>query len=926
MKKNTFRKGIVCILIFCMILPVFSEMVYAVSPVSRNRKTIIKVAFYELDGFFEYDDQGNETGYGVEYLEELAKYGDFEFEYVPCESWSETKEKLVNGEVDIRMPVTKPGNGKVNSETQYSSEYIMSTFYAILVPKSREDLFYGDKEAIANLTLGYEKASMDDVLKETLEDRIDMSKLKEFDDINDCRQAMKSGEIDGIVTNIMDLTYDLKMLDRFYNINNYITTMQGNPLMVEIDEALSELKLEEPSFQMELYAKYYPARVYTPFTKEEEAYLQNDVTVRVGIIDGLKPISYYDSKDGTLKGIVVDLMKAISAVTGLKMELISLGNKNPEEALKNGEVDILVPYEGGKVEDEFFQTKELFHGEIVCVTTENKITLHSESLVGIYAYEDGVAEMIAKELGVRVKSYDSVKEVFAALRHGDVEAIFTNRFIAEYAMNNPRNTELAIMHSPQFLSRITIVGNINDELQGILNKGIQRVSKDTLSDVIEKNILYTWEDMSVMDTVYVYRLLFVGLLIGLFMVAGILQYYINSKKKYILEIEAKSRESEQASRAKTEFLSRMSHEIRTPMNAVIGLASMGARGEIAQEDTKATFGQIQRSGKFLLALINDILDVSKIESGKIEFHEELVHLEEWYHSVVNMIQPLADDKNVVLKTRLNIQGNSGIYMDEMRMKQVVVNLLNNAIKFSEPGDCVAFRLDCTPVGEGKSHLILQVEDEGCGMSEAFQEKMYEPFEQEAGGLATTVKGTGLGLSIVKRLIDQMGGAINCDSRLNEGTVFTIEVDKKSSKWQESPVKKEEIVPKQIRVTGKVLLVEDNDINAIVVEKMLSTMGFSYVWAKNGKEAVETFKDAPDGTFQLILMDIRMPVMDGLQATTAIRSLKKSDAATIPIIALTADAFDGDKMRCVNAGMNDHLAKPLEMEELKKLLMKWCGGN
>lgn len=381
-------------------------------------------------------------------------------------------------------------------------------------------------------------------------------------------------------------------------------------------------------------------------------------------------------------------------------------------------------------------------------------------------------------------------------------------------------------------------------------------------------------------------------------------------------------QTRRANTAKSVFLSRMSHEMRTPMNAIIGMSSLGQEEYQDAQAVKAYFKQISSSGQYLLGLINDILDMSRIENGKMSLHEEWIDCMSIIHSVIDMLQPLLQERHVTLKTDFHALCKHSIFADEMRIKQIFVNLLNNAIKFSDKDSVVEWNLRTAAQTEKTVLLETEIRDYGCGMSEAFQKKLFQPFEQEQNAYGTERQGTGLGLAIVKNLVDMMGGSIAVQSKLGQGTTFIIRIQHDCSQTLPYVQLQERTETIESLAGKRILLVEDNRINKEVAQKLLEKEKMIVEYAQNGRQAVEAFEKSEIGYYQVILMDVRMPEMDGFAATCAIRALPRADASVIPIIAMTADAFIEDMQKTQAVGMNAHLSKPIEPKLLYETLRQW----
>ena len=389
-------------------------------------------------------------------------------------------------------------------------------------------------------------------------------------------------------------------------------------------------------------------------------------------------------------------------------------------------------------------------------------------------------------------------------------------------------------------------------------------------------------------------------------------------------LKVTAQRAESAAMAKTEFLSRMSHDIRTPLNAIIGLT------HLAEDETKLSVIQeylhkIGTSGKFLLGLINDILDMSKIENGDLTLNPSSFSLKEFKEYINTIIRPLTEAKKLHFDVKLEPCICKNILVDKLRFNQIFFNLLSNAVKFTPEGGTISFTMEKLPMKGEKYGLRFQVKDTGIGMSEEFQKTMYTPFTQENSSLSNKSTGTGLGLSIVKSLVDAMGGTITVQSEIGKGTAFQIDLyfDVVDEVVED---KKPTFSTKSLQ-GAKVLLVEDNDINIYVAQLVLEKVGCLVTVAKNGQEAIDTFAKSADHGFDIILMDVRMPVMDGLEATKRIRAMTRPDAKRIPIIAMTADAFDEEKKKTIEMGMNYHLAKPINPPVLYQVLSQYVGkGN
>ena len=381
------------------------------------------------------------------------------------------------------------------------------------------------------------------------------------------------------------------------------------------------------------------------------------------------------------------------------------------------------------------------------------------------------------------------------------------------------------------------------------------------------------------------------------------------------ELEIVAHRAEAAAHAKTEFLSRMSHDIRTPMNAIIGLTHL-AREEDDIQVVREYLQNIDTSSTFLLGLINDILDMSKIENGELTLKEDPFTKTEFENSINTVIQPLMNEKDIRFIFRMT-DDIECIRVDRLRFSQIFFNLLSNAAKFTPTGGTVEFISESLPPKDGKAGIRFTVRDDGIGMSQEFMQHMYDPFSQERTKLGDCSKGSGLGLPIVKSLVDAMDGSISVSSQLGKGTVFTVDLYVMTAEAK-AEEKEGEFSTENLK-GAQILLVEDNEINIYVAQIILEKAGCIVTVARNGEEAVETFKESERHYFDAILMDVRMPIMNGIEATREIRKLSRADAKEVPVIAMTADAFDEERRNTLEAGMNYHLSKPINPPVLYQIL-------
>ncbi|MDD4850096.1 MAG: ATP-binding protein [Gemmiger sp.] len=911
--KRGWRVG--CAFLLCLLL--FGLWA---APAHAAPGDTLRVAFCPLSGFFEYDEAGKETGYGVELLDKLSKYTGIQFTYVPADGWEDTKQMLLDGRADIRMPGTAPS--VPSTDLGYTQHNIMDTFYAVLTLNSREDLIYNDYATLGTLrcavTRGLKKVSPVDGQLAGV--GMSQENLVDYENYNACRAALDAGEVDAVITNILDMTPDMKQLARFPTVCNYISMTLGNPYLDVLNDALAELSMDEPAFLANLYKKWFPDRVVVPFTREELEYLntlgtQEGSGLNFYFHDGEGFLSRREN-DGSMAGFYPLLAARVADKVGVPCTLSEMTDAVqrtyifPEFYYDYGwaashNTEITKPYfivsyykifrKGGNLSPET--------GKVAAV---NNFRVTEDLLNSGYTQDQLVL----------CEDYEACLEAVQA-RHADIT--YLPSYAADYYLNLYRYNALsAVLSEYSHQVCFAVYGEQSALLASILDKVLAATGDEELNALLvectalrpTQNLLLEWLYENPLRSVAV-----ISSLVAALVVLGMVLLFMARTRRQNMALL-------QATQAKQSFLARMSHDMRTPMNAIIGFSAFGQEST-ALDESKGYHTKINRAGRYLLQLINDSLDLSKLETGKYRFNLEPTGSEEFVEALRNILQPRAEEKGITLTIRDNTIAQRKVLFDKLRLQQIFVNLLNNAIKFTPPGGHVVLTLSGELQGSDTMQTAFTVADDGIGMSEEFQkERMYAPFEQADAG--EMENGTGLGLSIVKELVDAMGGQITCESAPGKGTTFTVTITTKLAEPCSSPAPAAAPAAPaadalQSLAGKRVLVCEDHPMNREIAARLLKKVGMLVEDAPDGQQGVAQFAAAAPGYYSAILMDVRMPVMDGLAATRAIRALPRPDAATIPILAMTANAFAEDAQACVDAGMNEHLAKPIDPQALYQAL-------
>ncbi|NLZ69000.1 MAG: response regulator [Spirochaetales bacterium] len=880
----------------------------AIFPVIAKTQEL-KVAMYPLEGFFNVEANGTYSGYGIDFFNRIEELSDFSFSYVVCNSWSETRDKLINGDVDIRVPVEEPVNK--NPNYQYSSEDVLQTFYTIMTLNEPTDLAFKDYEQIATLEFGIVRGAIEATkINEYFDDfEINKDKLLFYDDYNYCYNALKKGEIDGVITNIMDYTPDLKVIKKFANINNYLVMRVSDNRFWELDVAISQLKISDPNFLAQLNKKWFPERINYSYTSSELDVILNKELV-IAFDRQVLPLINKDAKTNTYRGLIVDLVNQICKEIGIASYRFTID--------LNENYDVLV-------------TSDLFATKSEVVNSLNFLSLplamiknptNSGELkhYGVLGLKDNIKSSLANNNYnyVDYSEFDNSLLAFERLKNGQIDTLFGNLLAINYYLQKPQYNDFSINLVPNnyenFYFKFT---NSSYLVPQIFNKGVLNLSSATKKLIIDSYSLKANSySLTFSDLVYQNRLWILGVVVFLLMLGVCFVVVFKIKAKCYLTVSKNNEEFTSANKAKADFLSRVSHDLRTPLNTIIGLSELATDNTKLDTTTEEYLSEIKASGKFILCLINDILDMSIIEANKVVLKLETLNLHKFVAIVSRMFTPLAKEKNINFVVTDDFAIDS-IRIDVNRFQQIIFNFISNAIKFTPNEGLVEFDCSSLFISEGNCLIQFSIRDNGIGMSKEFEKDMYEPFSQEG---RINAEGSGLGLSINAHLIKLMNGIISCDSEINKGTTFSVAIPALISGQAHEPVLEDlNYIDYELLKGKRILICEDHPLNAKIESQLLTRVGIVSEVAENGKIGFDKYCEHSEGYYDAIFMDIRMPVLDGLVTTSLIRSSYRSDAKDIIIIALTADASQEDVRKSKEMGMNNHLAKPIESAVLYHVL-------
>ena len=930
MKHTRILRFFIVLIFFLGIIGVFSIKSYA-----REEKTV-RIGYYETDNFQEgATDKEAKSGYGYEYIQKVASYTGWHYEYV-YGTWTELYKKLINGEIDMLGGVAYTKE-RTKSISYPDYDMLNETFY-IYKDVDDKSIQCGDLESYKGKKIGVLKndTKMVERFQKWIKKTHAEIETVYYESIEECGKDFNNKKIDGFVSadNIVSSYTGITPVEKIGKEPYYLCiAKKRKDLLNELNIALSIIDEQDARELEELKTKYSTESSISVFlSKQESEWMKKHSTITVGYINNYLPYSDTDN-DGMVIGLVADIVPdLIAALPGdYSPDIVYQGYDSQEElfkVLKAGEVDFIFPVssEAWYAEQKGYQQSssvitspmELVYMGNYGEDTTKTIAVNKNNLLQYYYTQTNFPD-------AKIIECNTITECINRVRDGKVGSTIVNAFRVNQLVGSEK--KLNISPLPNVENRCFGVAFGNSELLQILNHGLNILGSNyglnhayQYMDILNK---YTVEDFIEEHMVFLVSSIVAVLLI-------VILYFIRHNQK-LAKIAKKEEEQKQileealetaqkASLARTVFLRNMSHDIRTPMNAVIGFTNLALKSENDMKKIRDYLSKILVSGNHLLAIVNEVLEISRIESNQIKLNEEPCYMLDVICEVETMIREQAEEKKQNFTVDLSKIQSPYVYCDKLQIKEILVNLLGNSVKFTPRGGKILLQiLQLESDKEGIGNYEIHVKDNGRGMSKAFMEKMFEPFEREQNSTNSGVQGTGLGLPIVKNFVDLMGGTINVTSKENHGTEFIIQLSHRLA----SPFSTEKQEENFHVDFGKkrILLVEDNELNREIAIAILEDVQLMVEEAENGAIAVQKVKNNKPGYFDVILMDIQMPVLNGYEATKQIRGLEDKRLSQIPIIAVSANAFEEDKEESLKAGMNEHIAKPIDEEELIRVLGK-----
>ena len=935
MRMRKFLAGYVC-----FFLSVFLLVVCLPLQALATEGKVVRVGWYD-GGYNITGPSGERSGYGYDFQQTVAAYTGWRYEYVNGSS-VELLEKLQRGEIDMLNCISyTPERAQhmlfssvpMGREKYYlyadigktglspSKLYLLEGKGVSMIASSMMETAFSDWEKQQGLHTQH-------MLAGSMEERI---------------RLVAQGAAEAVVaTEFAPLRQEgLSAVMPVGGSDIYFAISKSRPdLKAELDEAMRRIEQDKPFYAESLYKHYMPTTAVPVLSKDEQAWLAQHGKIRIGCMKGDRGFFSYE-EDGSHKGVIADyILYASGCFEERRLDFAVQGFDTQGEmiqALKDGKIDMIFHFNENHYlaeENGFVLSNRIMSITIPVITAHNEFNENAANILAV-AKNNYLAKAYAAHNYPQWKlvEYASRADAEQAVRSGQADCFFAKySTLTDYADDK-------LLHAV-FLSKpgdVAFAVNRGDTvLLSVLNKTLRAMPGNAMAgnmSMYDKPL----QDIMLKDFIKQHMLLLVAVLV---LIIGIMLRLLYKERQAAREtaslnerlqesqkqLEQALQKAESASEAKTNFLSNMSHDIRTPMNALLGYTMM-LKPKIKDEQLLGYVEKMEQSGNLLLSIINHVLDMARIESGKMEVNEVYTRVDIDFEELISVFSLEAKKKNIRLLTSVQVE-HGHIMADLTKIKEIFSNLLSNAIKYTPEGGTVQLNVRELPCSRtGYACIQTEIVDNGIGMSKEYLPKLFEAFTRERNTTVAKISGTGLGMPIVKNLVEMMGGTIEVESEPGKGSRFIVTLehpiaDEAHYKPQEQEAKSAQGA--ELLKGKRILLAEDNDLNAEIALFILQNMGLEVERVEDGAQCVSRLKEQPAGTYDLIFMDVQMPKMDGYTATQTIRALDDKEKAAIPIVAMTANAFAEDRERALAAGMNGHIAKPIDVKKLERVLLQLLG--
>ena len=908
----------------------------------EKQSQIIRVGSFE-DTFDYVDKNGVRRGYGYELMQALAGYTGWEFEYVKCD-WSNCFDKLENGEIDIMGDISYTDERA--QRMLFSDEAMGEEKYILYADLADMDIEMSDFKSLDGKRIGVLMGTEPEIMLTQWENKNGIhTEHVNVNNNDDVEKKLANQEIDCFVS-LEESIWSEQGISSITTIGKsgiyFAINKERSDIKTELDYAMRQLDQESPFFKADLYKKYFTLDYCQILTGEEKSWLEEHGDIRIGFLNNDPAIFSRDEATEKLTGMLAEYTSYAKDCLGnqvlkfyiqeydsydemtqdlqdREIDMVFYAGRNPDFAEKNG----------------YALTNTAWTYSLMAVTDEKKFDEDRLYTVAVPKEKDALKQHIAFCYPQwKLVDYDSLDDAADMVMNEKADCFLIG---TSQALKYDNERDFKSVPLTKTMEACFAVRGGEGPILSILNKTLKAMPSDMLTSALAiydstADKVTFWDFVKDNMPAFFVTAGFSSLgIIGIILVLlrkarkaeTVAKLAANDTQKLNNKLEIALKKAEDASLAKTRFLNNMSHDIRTPMNAILGYAQI-MEDELNRKEMPEVsehLEKLQQSGNLLLSIINNVLDMARIESGRMELDENYCRIEDVWKSLFAVFDENAMKKNIALHYAMNVE-HEHVLTDVTKVKEILVNILSNAIKYTPVGGSVMVDVDELPCDESGYMIVkIRVSDTGIGMSQDYQTKIFEAFTREQNTTKSKIAGTGLGMSIVKKYVDLLGGTINVESELGKGSTFTVTLKHRIA--DESYYVKKHIeepgTGSEILEGRNILLAEDNDLNAEIAEAILERAGLKTERVEDGIQCVNRIMEMPVGTYDMILMDIQMPKMDGYKATQAIRNLPDRDKACIPIIAMTANAFVEDKRDAIATGMNGHIAKPIQVDKLLSML-------
>ena len=927
---QTLTRKSACVMLSLLLL------LSAVLPVKAAAETasakVVRVGSFE-DTFNYVNEKGARKGYGYELLETLSGYTGWQFEYVTCD-WSDCFEKLKNGEIDIIGGISYTEDR--TQEMLFSDEPMGVEKYYLYADLARADISASDFKTLNGKKIGVLMGTEPEVMLAEWEEKYGLkTEHVNISNNEDVKQKLANHEIDCFVSLEESFWAErgISTITRVGESGIYYAINKNRPdIKEELDDAMRALDEAVPFYTADLYKRYF-SMDYTPIlTGEEKAWLRKHGAIRMGFLASDSGVSTFDPATGEFTGVITDYIQFAADCLGnqeLEFQLVGYDSKEAElDALKSGEIDMIFHCDQNPnlaEEYHFACTNTTWTSNLMAVTNKQHFNENNVNRIAVPQNKLSLKKYLAFYYPQwEIVDCDTQEDAARLVKDGQADCFVTgisseNKYSKKYSfysvpLVNPVRSCFAVNSGNRSLLSIlnkTIKAMPVNMLAGALAMYKSSARKVTLSDFIKDNFFKVMLISSIAVAVVLLTILM--LLQKARKAEAAARKAASDTQELNAKLQVAVEKAETANRAKSTFLSNMSHDIRTPMNAIIGFTTLAISNIDDKDRVKDYLTKTLASSNHLLSLINDVLDMSRIESGKIHLEEVEVNLSDVLHDLKTIVSGQIYAKQLELYMDVMDVTDEDVYCDKTRLNQILLNLLSNAIKFTPAGGTVSVRVrQLAGKVRGCGQYEFRIKDNGIGMSPEFAKRIFEPFERERTSTVSRIQGTGLGMAITKNIVDMMGGTIEVQTAQGKGTEFTVCVPMRAQTEQRP-------VEKITELEGLKALVVDDDFNTCdSVTKMLVKVGMRAEWTLSGKEAVLRARQSIEmsDVYHAYIIDWRLPDMNGIEVTRQIRSLHDDT----PIIILTAYDWSDIEVEAKAAGVTAFCSKPMFLSDLRETLM------